>query len=396
MSRIGIFGGTFNPIHNGHILAAEEFLQQMELDRVILIPAATPPHKQLPTGTPDAETRLEMVRAAVSELPWAQVSDLELQREGKSYTADTIRLLREQFPTDELFLLMGTDSYLALDHWYHPEEILRMATVVCAHRSKENEETCTELEKQKQFLLDKYGAQSVILENRMLEISSSTVRRMMLLRCGQMYVSKAVYEIVEERGLYGVKDELRGLPFTRLTEKSLSLTRQKRAAHVLGCCQTAVELAEKYGANAEDAARAGILHDVTKALDGPEQLILCGEYDIILDNFERKNDKLLHAKTGAAVAGRLFGENEAVCSAIYWHTTGKADMTLLEKILYLADYIEPNRDFPGVAQLRALAYTDLDAALLDGFEMSLELLEKRGKPIDPNSLAARDYILNCK
>ena len=122
-------------------------------------------------------------------------------------------------------------------------------------------------------------------------------------------------------------------------------------AHILGCCQTAVELARLYGADETDAARAGLLHDITKALDGPLQLTLCRAYGTILDDFSRKNPKTLHALTGSLVAERVFGENEAVVSAIRYHTTGRANMTLLEKIIYVADYVEPNRDFPGVEKL---------------------------------------------
>ena len=125
-----------------------------------------------------------------------------------------------------------------------------------------------------------------------------------------------------------------------------------------------MELAKVHGANVEDAARAGILHDVTKAMSGADQLRLCETYGIIIDDFLRTHTKLLHAPTAAAVAEHVFGENPAVCEAIRWHTSGRANMSTLEKIIYVADYMEPNRDFPGVKELRKLAYSDLDAALL--------------------------------
>ena len=151
-------------------------------------------------------------------------------------------------------------------------------------------------------------------------------------------------------------------------------------------------MASELGLNPKIARRAGLLHDVTKALPGPEQLKLCDKYGMMLDTFERSHPKLLHAKSGAAVAGAVFGESAAVQSAICWHTTGKPDMTLLQKILYLADYMEPNRDFPGVERLRALAQHDLDEAVLLGLEMSLDLLTETGQPIDVNSRAARDFL----
>ena len=131
---------------------------------------------------------------------------------------------------------------------------------------------------------------------------------------------------------------------------------------------------------------------MTKALTGEEQLKLCDNYGIILNHFERENPKLLHAKTGAAVARRIFGENDAVCSAIEWHTTGRAGMSLLEKIIYLADYMEPSRDFDGVEELRRLTWTDLDAAMLLGLEMTMQQLREKGSQIGPDSLAAYQYF----
>ena len=392
MGRIGIFGGTFNPIHNGHVLAVEEFQRLLALDQVIVIPAAVPPHKCLPQGTPDAGARLAMVQAATAHLPYVTVSDIELRREGKSYTADTLRQLHAQRPGDTFFLLLGTDSFLSLDSWYEPEVIVQLATLVWAHRDAESKQQQQQLLQQEAHL-QQLGARVIKLENTFADISSSTVRRMLAFGCGESYVPPAVMQSITAQGFYGVGEDWKQLPFDALKEKSLSLHKAKRVPHVIGCCQTAQALAGQYGANPTDAARAGILHDITKALDGAEQLQLCKKYDIMLTDLERNNAKLLHAKTGAAVAHFVFGENDAVCDAIYWHTTGKADMTLLEKIIYLADYMEPTRDFDGVEQLRDLAKTDLDAALLRGFEMSLELLQQRGKAIDPNSRAARDYLL---
>ena len=152
-----------------------------------------------------------------------------------------------------------------------------------------------------------------------------------------------------------------------------------RVAHVIGCEAEAVKLALRWGEDPENAAEAGILHDITKKLVLSDQLILCRKYGIINDNAEEQNFKLLHAKTGAAVARERFGISDEVYNAIRWHTTGKPDMTLLEKIIYMADYIEPNRDFPGVEELRRLAYEDLDKAMALGLEMSLKDIRSSGQ-----------------
>ena len=186
--------------------------------------------------------------------------------------------------------------------------------------------------------------------------------------------------------------EYENLSMQELEQTVIRLLKPNRIAHVLGCRDTAIELARHWGANETDAARAGLLHDITKALDGPLQLTLCNEYGILLDNFSTRNPKTLHALTGSLVAERVFGENEAVVSAIRHHTTGKADMNLLEKIIYVADYMEPNRTVPGVDRLRTLAYTDLDAALKLGLEMTLAYLQKQGSEISPESCEALAWL----
>ena len=172
----------------------------------------------------------------------------------------------------------------------------------------------------------------------------------------------------------------------------ISLLNPNRVAHVLGCRDTAVDLAKHWGADETDAARAGILHDITKALDGPLQLTLCEGYGKILGEFSRNYPKTLHALTGSLVAQRIFGENENVVSAICHHTTGRADMTLLEKIIYVADYMEPCRNFPGVENLRRLAYLDIDSALKLGLEMTLEHLARQGNEVSPETREALDWL----
>ena len=134
------------------------------------------------------------------------------------------------------------------------------------------------------------------------------------------------------------------------------------------------------------------MHDITKKLSYDEQLLLCKKYATMTDNAETSSEWLLHAPTGAAYAYEELGVSEEVRDAIRWHTTGKADMTLLEKIIYLADYIEPNRDFEGLEELRDLAYADIDAAMILGLKMSLADLAERGIVPHARSLEALAYL----
>jgi len=199
-------------------------------------------------------------------------------------------------------------------------------------------------------------------------------------------------EFIRQKGLYGTAKDRKGLTLEQLEAEVTGLLKPNRVAHVLGCRDTAIELARRFGAEENLAARAALLHDVTKALEPRLQLTLCKEYGIVPDEFSQKNPKTLHALTGSLVAQRIFGEEKAVVEAIRWHTTGKAGMTLLEKILYVADYMEPNRDFPGVQKLRELAFEDIDAAMVLGLKMTVALLQQQGRNVCPESKEALQWL----
>jgi len=389
MAKIGIYGGSFNPPHLGHMQAAKEFQEKLGLDLVLFVPAATPPHKNLPPDTPDAQVRLEMVRRAVEGLPFAQVDDLELKREGASYTVDTVKTLKKRYPDDELYLCMGTDMFTSFDSWYQPKKIASMAKLVMAHREEADMEALQKLAREFQ---KKYGEAPILLANDILPMSSTQIRRLLILGGAEELLPPAVYQYIHANGLYGTDRNRKNLPFDQLKRESLSLHKEGRVKHVIGCSETARELALIHGADPDAAERAGILHDVTKALDGCDQLRICDKYGIIIDNFERTHTKVLHAVTGADVARRVFGESEEVCQAIRWHTTGKADMTVLEQIIYVADYMEPNRDLPYVEELRRLAYTDLDAAMLLGLRKAKEHLDSQGAIMGHYSVEAMQWL----
>ena len=389
MERIGIFGGTFNPVHIGHIQAAKQALTALHLDRVLLIPDHIAPHKELPTGSPTPQQRLDMLRIAVQDCPGLEISDIELRREGVSYTYLTIQELKRMYPHDQLVLLMGTDMFTSFDSWRNPEEILKNASlgVFCRGDKKEKQAIAAQKER-----MEAMGAQVELAHNDVIAISSTQMRRLLAFRCAGSFLPEGVLEYIREYRLYNTRAQWKNLPMEALEPIVLSLLNPNRVAHVLGCRDTAVALAKRWGADETDAARAGILHDITKAIDGPLQLTLCEAYGKILDDFSRKYPKTLHALTGSLVAERIFGENKAVVDAIAYHTTGKADMNLLEMIIYVADYMEPNRDFPGVETLRQLAFSDIQAALRLGLEMTMEHLKEQGNEVSPASREALAWL----
>lgn len=157
----------------------------------------------------------------------------------------------------------------------------------------------------------------------------------------------------------------------------------KRYEHTLGVVYTSASLCMQHGIDVERGMYAGILHDCAKVYKGKEQYELCKEYHLKLTQVEEENFALLHAKLGAYLAKNIYGINdEEILSSILYHTTGKPNMTTLEKIVYIADYIEPHRELPMVRELRYLAFQNLDKALYQILEMSLEHLTSTGKVID--------------
>ncbi len=166
-----------------------------------------------------------------------------------------------------------------------------------------------------------------------------------------------------------------------------------RLEHTLGCEQAAIELGQRFGADTEKCSFAAVLHDITKRLSREEQLYLCDKYGIIPCDVEKMEWKMLHGKTAAAIAEKEYHVPADIAHAIAYHTTGCAEMTMLDKILYLADFIEPTRDFKGVEPARALAKKDLDQALLYCFDFSLSDLIERGKLIHKDTFQARNWLI---
>ncbi len=390
--RIGIYGGTFNPIHTGHLEAAGYAVKKLRLEKLLLIPAGLPPHKDLEAGAPPPGKRLEMVRLA-AETCSAEALDLELRREGKSYTLDTLRELKKCYPKDRLFLLMGSDMFLSFHKWKEPKKIAKLCTL-CAF-SRERQDEYEAFSAQKKFLKKSLNADVELLAlPQVIEISSTRLRQDLAgnRELAKKYLTPAVYGYILREGLYHTKADLRHLPLEDLRYVSQSMLKQSRVPHVLGTESTAAALALRWDADEISARRAALLHDCTKKLDREQHLQLCRQYGVDLDAEELREGKLLHALTGSLVAREVFGESEAVTEAIRWHTTGKAAMSLLEKIIYLADYIEPTRSFCDLTELRALAFQDLDRAVLLGLTMAVEDLKENGMAVHSNSVYARDYL----
>ena len=390
--KIGVFGGTFNPPHLGHMAAATAAIDTLELDRLFLIPDRAPPHKALPEHPASESDRLEMTRFMTDRLDRpgiAESSDMEMRRKGKSYTADTLKELRKVYPEDELWLMMGTDMFLTLHTWYQPEEIMARAGILTFGRSHDDKKEV--FDRQTAMLKERFGAVvRVITLPGLVEVSSTELREALARGGGQRFLDPAIYGYILRKRLYGTHADLKQLSIEDLRAASYSMVKSKRIPHLRGTEQEAVELARRWGADPEAARKAAILHDCTKYWSRAKQLSKAAEYGILLDQMEQNTLPLLHSKTGAAVAGAVYGMPREICDAICWHTTGKADMTLLEKVLYIADYAEPNRKWSEEAH--GLAMADLDAGVLLALENTIRHTEAQGRPVHYRTLEARDWL----
>ena len=253
--RIGIYGGTFDPPHNGHIAAAKAAMERLALDKLLLIPTFIPPHKALPAGAASPTQRHDMAVLATAELgKKAEVLDVELERGGPSYTWETLHLLRERYPEDELWLLMGSDMFLTLQDWREPRQVMALARIGAFSRLESGEEAA--FARQKAFLEREYGADVTIIPNpQVVELSSTEARQTLAQGGGADILPAAVYGYILREGLYGAHRELTGLTPDELRPIALSYLKPKRMPHVLGTEQEAVRRRRDTGTHCGAAPR---------------------------------------------------------------------------------------------------------------------------------------------
>ncbi|MBR6675893.1 MAG: nicotinate-nucleotide adenylyltransferase [Clostridia bacterium] len=195
--NIGLYGGTFSPPHIAHVRAARLFIERAELDRLLVMPAGIPPHKQADKWG-SADHRLEMTRLAFGS--FAEISEYEIAKEGRSYTVETLRYLREKCPSDKLFMLVGEDMFLSLEQWREPAEIMKLCTVVAMRRA---DMPASVMETKKKELEEAFGANIILMEADPLELSSTEVREKTAKgEDTKALLPDAVYEYIKEHGLY--------------------------------------------------------------------------------------------------------------------------------------------------------------------------------------------------
>lgn len=371
--KVGVFGGTFNPIHNGHISLIKHMIEALSLDELLLIPTALPPHKQ-DNEVIAPEHRLNMCRLAVSDIPKVTVSDIEIARGGKSYTVNTLRLLLADRPDDEFILLVGSDMFYTLEQWKNADEILRLVKIAAVAREQGEEERLKEFSEK----LNAAGANTEIISCPVVELSSTELRADKEKESG---LPPKVERYIIQNGLYGREKKLL-VDLDELTAWLRQRLSRGRFAHTLNVASEALRLAETYGADGDEAYLAGLLHDCCKEMGRDEMLNIMESSDIIKNQAFLDSPKVWHGFAASVYIQNEFSVyNTEIINAVRYHTIGRKGMSLIEEIIYLADLVSADRHYDGVESLRAKAYRSIEEAMVDAFEFAIGSLVKAGMPI---------------
>lgn len=334
--RTGIFGGTFDPIHNGHLLSAAAIKDVLKLDKIVFIPTGEPPHKVARRVTP-SEDRLAMVKLAVEDNENFEVSDIECRRNNYTYTYDTLKELNEKAqPDEEFFMIIGADTLADVFNWYRSEDVFKLCSFVAMKRPGSDNEIYENNLKRARAA----GAVVHTAEIPQFDISSTKIREAISKNEDlSEYVPTAVAEYIKANNLYHPGK----MTFEEICKDLKKLLSDKRYYHCVCVAVECVRLAEIFGADVEKCRLAGILHDCAKELT-QKQYFWIGLKPDCEDDFDGKQ-VLLHAEAGAILAKERYGVCDSeVLEAIRCHITGKPQMSLISQVLFLADYTSSDRE----------------------------------------------------
>ena len=394
--RIGIYGGSFDPVHNGHIAMINSALKSGFIDLVIVIPSVRNNFKLYANKLPPPY-RLYMMKETIEGLGIDEcfASDIEYGIEGVSYTAVVLeKLTSDEFIRDflisngikkkkaeahhEFFWIMGSDTLGTFETWYKPGEILKYVTLLAAVRPGDN----TDVDKAADSIKKNLGGKVEIFRLDGIDCSSSEITT-----TGDFSkVPEPAREFIKRHALYTENTKLLGVSeeakkqFYECSVWMYKYLGAKRLLHTLNVGYLSAHLADVFGADKDKALIAGALHDCAKELPLEKQLELAKKYSG--DLFTEK--KLLHSPAGATFAKEDFGiEDKEILDAICYHTTGRGDMNTLEKIVYLADKIEPSRNYTDLTPIREAAEKDLDSAMRMTAAAVRDKFVSQGRDIHP-------------
>lgn len=384
--RIGIMGGTLDPVHEGHIRMALHALSEMKLSRVLMLPSGNPPHKP---GVTPGEDRWRMLCAVCAGMDGLEPSRVELERTGTIYTVDTLSILREKYPKAELYYIIGADTLMELKNWREYGRVLRLCRfLVCPRASRHT----TEALKAECDRLTMLGGHFTILSGDLVDVSSTMIRQAIAGGEDLPGLPVQVKEYASAAGLYGTS---RGIPQGRpWLEKLFEELSAERFSHTLAVADTARRLALLHGVEAYKAEIAGLLHDCAKCMPLKEQQRIAREQHLTDDEEILASGALLHSAVGAWRAEKDYGVTDPeILSAIGCHTTGKPQMTKLDMIVWLSDSIEPTRKpYPVLEKVRAIAEVSLERALMTSLESTLAYVRQKGQSVHPATARTLEWI----
>ena len=377
--KTGILGGTFDPIHGGHMAAAHAALERLSLDRVLMLPSGNPPYKRCHASRAD---RFHMVEIACGGAAGLVPCDVEIAREGNTYTVETLRALRERYPYDDFVYIIGMDALDGLDQWKGLNAIAKLTAFAVIGRPGWDKQSA--LAKAK-TLAEERGVRIKVTGIEGLTISSVMVR-------GRVAAGDDVSGLVGPGVAGYIRDN--GLYLCEFTEEEILERLRKtltvhRYHHTLGVADTAERLAAQYGVDPHRARLAGLLHDCAKSLPYGEMRRLVEDCVPDADEQELESEPVLHAPAGMVLAKRDYGvKDRSILQAIRRHTLGGPEMTPMDALIYVADFIEPGRKpFPGLEEVRTLAESDIFAAMRACARLTTDYVASRGHQSHPRTLA---------
>ena len=382
--KIGLFGGSFDPPHNGHLTLAIGCADALGLDRVVLMPTGVSPHK-IKQGGADAAHRLAMCRLLAEADPRLTVSDWEIEQQGASYTVDTLTHLTAEHPQDEWYLLTGADMFLTLPTWKRYPAIAQMCTL-CGIARGDADLTCLQ---RAAADMQTDGARTAVLPITAPTVSSSDLRNRLNSDAEdwQALVPPTIAAYILAHGLY------RENGGKSADEQYIEILRGRlspyRFNHSLAVADEAKRLALRYGGDPAKAYTAGLLHDILKDNTKDEQLLLARQFGAELDEVEKHAPKLWHARLAPLFLEHILGVTDPdILSAVRYHTTAKAGMSLPETIVFLADFTAAGRNYPDVDVMRRLVDESLDKALHYSLSYTVRSLTDAQAVVHPDTAAA--------
>ena len=381
-----MFGGSFDPVHNGHENILRTALDYKKFDKIIIMPIGSPGHK--PSCKAPFVVRKHLVELAFGDIGVEmEVSDFEGNSSEKSYSYITVDYLKSLYPDSKIHFVIGADSAINLHKWMKWQHLAQNVTFLVFDREEgENSQLLQAVDNIKQ-----YSPDTVIIKNKVFPVSSTQIRSLAATG-GDItgLVDSKVQPVIEKYSLYSTDFYRKNMGTARLL--ILLMLREKRAQHTFNVAKLAVELAKMYGVDVQKAELAALLHDIMKQQPDSIMLHRARQSDII-EKIDRKPMPVLHGFAASDFASREMGiEDQEILMAIKSHTCGRRNMTDLEKVIYLADMLSEERNFPEKEPLLALARQNLDKAMEQALKDSINWLKEKGGAIDTDSYEALEYF----